>query len=152
VAGIEAFRGAGRRFEFLGEVNGVTIADDYAHHPTELEATLSAAKKMGYNHVWAVFQPFTYSRTERLLDDFARVLSLADHVVLTPIMGSREREEDYTVRTKDLADKIAGSVCVDTFDEVAAHVLANAQPGDLVLTLGCGDIYKAAKLMAAQGD
>jgi UDP-N-acetylmuramate--alanine ligase len=152
VTGIEAFRGAGRRFEFLGEVNGVTIADDYAHHPTELEATLSAAKKMGYNHVWAVFQPFTYSRTERLLDDFARVLSVADHVVLTPIMGSREREEDYTVRTKDLADKIADSVCVDTFDEVAAYVLANAQPGDLVLTLGCGDIYKAAKLMAAQGE
>lgn len=87
-AGIRAFRGAGRRFEFLGEVNGVTIADDYAHHPAELDATLSAAKKMDYKHVWAVFQPFTYTRTERLLDDFAAVLSKADHVVMTEIMAA----------------------------------------------------------------
>ncbi len=145
--GIAAFRGAGRRFEFLGEVNGITIADDYAHHPTELEATLKSAKEMDYKHVWAVFQPFTYSRTEMLLEDFARVLPIADHVVMTEIMGSRERAEDYTVRTKDLAAKIPGSVWFQTFDEVADHVLAHAQPGDLVITLGCGDIYKAAKMM-----
>lgn len=107
--GLAAFRGAGRRFEILGEVNGVTIADDYAHHPTELEATLRAAKEMDYNQVWAVFQPFTYSRTQMLLDEFARVLPIADHVVMTEIMGSRERAEDYTVRTKDLAAKIPGA-------------------------------------------
>ena len=101
--GLQAFRGAGRRFEILGEVNGVTVADDYAHHPTELEATLRAAKEMDYKKVWAVFQPFTYSRTQMLLDEFARVLSIADNVVMTEIMGSRERAEDYTVRTKDLA-------------------------------------------------
>lgn len=146
-AGIESFKGAGRRFEFLGEVNGVTIADDYAHHPTELEATLSAAKKMDYNAVWAVFQPFTYTRTERLLNDFARVLQIADHVVMTEIMGSRERAEDYTVRTRDLAAKIPGSVWFETFDEVVDHTLASAKPGDLVITLGCGDIYKAARKM-----
>ena len=146
-AGIRAFRGAGRRFEFLGEVNGVTIADDYAHHPAELDATLSAAKKMDYKHVWAVFQPFTYTRTERLLDDFAAVLSKADHVVMTEIMGSRERAEDYTVRTKDLAAKIPGSVWFNTFDEVVNYVMTHAEPGDLVITLGCGDIYKAAKKM-----
>lgn len=145
--GIKAFRGAGRRFEFLGEVNGITIADDYAHHPTELEATLSSAKKMDYKNVWAVFQPFTYTRTEMLLDDFARVLQIADHVVMTEIMGSRERAEDYTVRTKDLAEKIPGSVWYNTFDEVVQHVMQHAQPGDLVITLGCGDIYKAAKKM-----
>lgn len=145
--GIEAFKGAGRRFEFLGEVNGVTIADDYAHHPTELEATLTAAKEMGYKNVWAVFQPFTYTRTERLLDDFARVLQIADHVVMTEIMGSRERAEDYAVRTKDLAAKIPDSVWFDGFDEVVQHVQQNAKEGDLVITLGCGDIYKAAKMM-----
>lgn len=145
--GIEAFKGAGRRFEFLGEMNGVTIADDYAHHPTELEATLTAAKEMGYKNVWAVFQPFTYTRTERLLDDFARVLQIADHVVMTEIMGSRERAEDYAVRTKDLAAKIPGSVWFDGFDEVVQHVQQNAKEGDLVITLGCGDIYKAAKMM-----
>lgn len=146
-AGIAAFRGAGRRFEFLGEVNGVTIADDYAHHPTELEATLKSAKEMDYKHVWAVFQPFTYSRTEMLLADFARVLPIADHVVMTEIMGSRERAEDYTVRTKDLAAKIPGSVWFNTFAEIVDYVLAHAEPGDLVITLGCGDIYKAAKMM-----
>ena len=148
--GLTAFRGAGRRFEILGEVNGVTIADDYAHHPTELEATLRAAKEMDYNQVWAVFQPFTYSRTQMLLDEFARVLPIADHVVMTEIMGSRERAEDYTVRTKDLAAKIPGSVWFSTFDEVVNHVLAHAKPGDLVITLGCGDIYKAAKMMMAR--
>lgn len=148
--GLQAFRGAGRRFEILGEVNGVAVADDYAHHPTELEATLRAAKEMDYKKVWAVFQPFTYSRTQMLLDEFARVLSIADNVVMTEIMGSRERAEDYTVRTKDLAAKIPGSVWFSTFDEVVGHVLANAQPGDLVITLGCGDIYKAAKMMMAR--
>ena len=146
-AGIAAFRGAGRRFEFLGENNGVTIADDYAHHPTELEATLQAAREMQYKKVWAVFQPFTYTRTQMLLDDFARVLSIADHVVMTEIMGSRERAEDYTVRTKDLAAKIPDSVWFNTFDEVVDYVMRHAQPGDLVITLGCGDIYKAAKKM-----
>ena len=148
--GINAFRGAGRRFEFLGEVNGVTIADDYAHHPTELEATLRAAKEMDYKRVWAVFQPFTYTRTQMLLDDFARVLQIADKVVMTEIMGSRERAEDYAVRTKDLAAKIPGSVWYDTFDEVVDHVMKNARPGDLVITLGCGDVYKCAKLMLHQ--
>ena len=148
--GLAAFRGAGRRFEILGEVNGVTIADDYAHHPTELEATLRAAKEMDYKKVWAVFQPFTYSRTQMLLEEFARVLPIADNVVMTEIMGSRERAEDYTVRTKDLAAKIPGSVWFPTFEEVVGHVLANAQPGDLVITLGCGDIYKAAKMMMAR--
>ena len=145
--GLEAFRGAGRRFEILGENKGVTIADDYAHHPTELEATLSSAIKMDYRKVWAVFQPFTYSRTQMLLDDFARVLSMADHVVLTKIMGSREKAEDYDIRTEDLAKKIPGSVWFSTFEEVTAYVMEHAQPGDLVITLGCGDIYKAAKMM-----
>ena len=130
-------------------MNGVTIADDYAHHPTELEATLRAAREMDYKRVWAVFQPFTYTRTQMLLDDFARVLQIADKVVMTEIMGSRERAEDYAVRTKDLAAKVPGSVWYDTFDEVVDHVMKNARPGDLVITLGCGDIYKAAKKMVA---
>lgn len=145
--GIAAFGGAGRRFEVLGHVGGVTIADDYAHHPTELEATLKAAKEMGFHQVWAVFQPFTFSRTKMLLDDFARVLSIADHVVMTEIMGSRETNDSYQVYTKDLAAKIPGSVWFDTFEEVAGYTMSHAQQNDLVITLGCGDVYKAAKLM-----
>ena len=115
-------------------------------------ATLASAKEMRHRAVWAVFQPFTYSRTQMLLDDFARVLREADHVVLTEIMGSREKAEDYTVRTADLAAKIPASVWFDTFEEVADYVMKNAQPGDLVLTLGCGDIYKAARMMLHSGE
>ncbi len=145
--GIETFKGAGRRFEFHGEVGGVTIADDYAHHPKELEVTLNSAKKMGYNNVWAVLQPFTYTRTAHLLDDFARVLHIADKVVMTEIMGGRENASEHKIRTKDLAEKVPGSVWFNTFDEVVKHVMENAKDGDLVITLGCGDIYKAAKKM-----
>ena len=144
---LEQFKGAGRRFEIIGEFNGITIADDYAHHPAELKATLNAVMKMEYNEVWAVFQPFTFSRTSMLLDDFADVLQIPDHTVLTEIMGSRE-VNTYGIKTQDLADKIPNSVWFNTFDEVADYVTQNAKKGDLIITLGCGDIYKAAKLMA----
>ncbi len=138
------FRGAGRRFEILGKYNGAVIADDYAHHPKEIEVTLNAAKKMDYKRVWAVFQPFTFSRTKMLLNDFAEALSIADKVVMTEIMGSREINT-YGISTQDLADEIDGSVWFDTFDKVADYVKANVGEGDLVITLGCGDVYKVAK-------
>ena len=147
VDGLGAFHGAGRRFEILGENHGVTIADDYAHHPTEIGATLRAARELRFHAVWAVHQPFTYSRTKMLMDDFAHELQLADHVVLTEIMGSRESNDDYHVYAADLAAKIPGCVWFATKEEAADYVMAHAQPGDLVLTLGCGDIYKAARRM-----
>lgn len=145
--GLLHFKGAGRRFEVLAHIGGVTIADDYAHHPTEVAVTLRAAMSMGYKTVWAVFQPFTFSRTSLLLDDFADALLIADRVVLSPIMGSRE-VNTYGIHSSDLAAKIGGCVVLNTFDEIADYVMAYAQDGDLVITLGCGDIYKAAKLMA----
>lgn len=144
--GVESFTGAGRRFEVLGTFKGVTIADDYAHHPKELEVTLKAASKMGYNRVWAVFQPFTYSRTKILFDDFVRVLKIPEKCVMTEIMGSREINT-YGIYTKDLADKIPDSVWFDTFEEVTDYVVKNVEEGDLIITLGCGDIYKAARMM-----
>lgn len=144
--GLAEFSGVGRRFEILGQVNGVTIADDYAHHPTELLAMLSTAKKLGYKKVWAVFQPFTYSRTSLLLQDFAGALSVADHVVLSEIMGSRE-VNTYNIYTKDLAALIPDSVWFDGFEEIAEYVMSHAENGDLVITLGCGDVYKCAKMM-----
>ena len=144
--GIADFRGAGRRFEILGTCNGATVADDYAHHPAELRVTLEAAKELHYRKVWAVFQPFTYSRTAMLLDDFAEVLKLADHVVMTEIMGSREKNT-YNIYTKDLAAKIDKSVWFPTFEEVADYVRQHVEPGDLVITLGCGDVYKIAKML-----
>ena len=146
VKGIADFHGAGRRFEILADINGITVADDYAHHPKELEVTLNTAMKMGYNKVWAVFQPFTYSRTSILFDDFVRVLQIPDHCIMTEIMGSREINT-YNIYTSQLAEKIPGSVWFNTFEEVADYALANAKEGDLIITLGCGDIYKAAKIM-----
>lgn len=146
VNGVADFTGAGRRFEILDKIDGITIADDYAHHPKELEVTLKTAMNMGYNRVWAVHQPFTYSRTHILFDDFVEVLKIPDKCVLTEIMGSREINT-YGIYTSQLAEKIPGSVWFNTFDEVAQYVVDNAESGDLIITLGCGDIYKAAKIM-----
>lgn len=145
--GLAAYTGAGRRFEVLGEVNGVTVIDDYAHHPAELKATLTTAKEMNFKRVWAVFQPYTFSRTQMLLEEFAAALPIADKVVMTAIMGGRESAGDYPITTEDLARKIPGSVWFETQEEVAKYVLQNALPGDMVITLGCGDIYKCAHMM-----
>lgn len=149
IKSLEQFGGACRRFEILAKLDGITIADDYAHHPAELKVTLEAAMQMGYSNVWAVFQPFTYSRTKRLMGDFATVLQIPDRCVMTEIMGSREVNTDG-VYTSQLAAKIPGSVWFNTFDEVADYVLDNAKSGDLIITLGCGDIYKAAKIMVSR--
>ena len=105
--------------------------------------------QMDYNNVWAVFQPFTYSRTKEHMDDFAKVLQIPDKCVMTEIMGSREVNTDG-VFTSQLAEKIPGSVWFNTFDEVAEYVLKYAKAGDLIITLGCGDIYKAAKIMISK--
>ena len=146
VRAAEQFHGTGRRFEIKGECNGAVIVDDYAHHPTELAATLATAKEMGYDRVIAVHQPFTYSRTKMLFNDFVDVLKIPDITVLTPIMGSRE-PNDPTITSAKLAAQIPGSVLVNSLQEAADWVKQNAQPGDLVITLGCGDIYKASKMM-----
>ena len=143
---LHRFTGVHRRFEILGKFNGITVADDFAHHPTELTATLTAAMHMGFRQVWALFQPHTFSRTYLLLDDFAKALSIPDHVVLSRILAVRETNT-YHIYSKDLAAKIPGSVCRDTFEEMADYVMARVQPGDLILTRGGGDIYKCANLI-----
>lgn len=143
---LEAFSGVHRRFEILGKFDGVTVADDFAHHPTELSAVLSSAVRMGYNEVWAIFQPHTYSRTAMHLDDFAKALSIPHHVVMTEILAVRETNT-YDIHTSDLAAKIPGSCWFNSFDEIADHVMANAKENDLILTLGGGDIYKCANLI-----
>lgn len=145
-AALGKFSGVHRRFEVLGKFGGVTVADDFAHHPTELNAVLSSAVKMGYREVWAVFQPHTYSRTYNLLDDFAKALSIPHHVVMTEILAVRETNT-FGIHTSDLAAKVPGSTWFGSFEEIADHVMAHAQPGDLILTLGGGDIYKCANLI-----
>ena len=152
-AGLDSFRGAKRRFDKYGEVNGITVCDDYGHHPTELTVTLNAAKEMGFKNVWAVFQPFTFSRTAMLLDDFARALSIPDKCVITAIMGSREKNT-YGIYDKDLGQKVKGSVYFEdeqdhdrNFELCAEYVASHAESGDLILTMGCGDINKCARLI-----
>ncbi len=158
--GLQTFRGAIRRFQKIAEVNGITVVDDYAHHPAEIAVTLKAAKALDFKNVWAVFQPFTYSRTSMLLDDFVDALKIADHTVLTDIMGSREKNI-IGIYSRDLGEKIPGCVWFDSdkeiqdaqtaeqkdknFDQVVDYICENAKEGDLVITLGCGDVYKAAK-------
>ena len=143
------FKGAGRRFELYGECNGAVVVDDYAHHPTEIRATLTTAREMGYKRLIAVHQPFTYSRTKMLFNDFVDVFKIPDITVLTPIMGSRE-PNDPSITSAKLAAQIPNAVLVDSLEAAAQWVKDNAREGDLVITLGCGDIYKASKMMVAK--
>lgn len=144
--GLSTFFGAIRRFERLAVIGGITIVDDYAHHPAEVSATLKTAKGMNFKRVWAVHQPFTYSRTATLLDDFANALQIADKTVLTEIMGSREKNT-YNIYSADLCAKIPDAKWFPTFEEVAGYVAENAESGDMIITLGCGDVYKVAYMI-----
>ena len=146
-AGLCGFQGAGRRFERIYDKNGITVVDDYAHHPAEIEATLKTAKSMRFKRVWAVHQPFTYSRTKALLDEFALALSIADKVILSDIMGGREADNGI-VKSEDLADKIKSADVIHNFVEIAEYAAQNAESGDLIITMGCGDVDKAARLIA----
>lgn len=143
---LHQFTGVHRRFEILGDLHGITVADDFAHHPTELRATLTAAMQMGFRQVWAVFQPHTFSRTFLLLNDFAKALSIPDHAVISEILPVRETNT-YHIYAKDLADKVPGSVWFKTFEEIADYVTQKAQPGDLILTLGGGNVYQCAHMI-----
>lgn len=143
---LSKFSGVHRRFEILGTHKGITVVDDFAHHPTELKAVLSAAMKMNFNRVWAIFQPHTYSRTYMFLDDFAKALSLADRVILSEILPVRETNT-YNIYSKNLAEKIENCICLDTFEQITDFIEKNAKDGDLVLTIGGGNIYKCANMI-----
>ncbi|MGN1398709.1 MAG: UDP-N-acetylmuramate--L-alanine ligase [Erysipelotrichaceae bacterium] len=142
----DLFTGAARRFQFIGEF-GFTLVDDYGHHPTEIRATLSAAKQLNYKRVICVFQPFTYSRTASLLKEFAEVLQIADEIILSEIMGSRE-VNTYNIYSSDL-QKLISKPCVviEDFNAIKDYLIQHYQKGDLVITMGCGDIYKVAHLI-----
>lgn len=142
---LAAFSGTARRFEHKGSVGGITIIDDYAHHPTEITATLSAAQKYPHKTLWCVFQPHTYSRTKALLKDFARALSLADKVVLADIYAARETDS-LGISSETLQNEIRalGHECYyfPSFDEIENFLLENCINGDLLITMGAGDVLK----------
>ena len=140
------FTGGHRRFEILGAPRGITVADDFAHHPTELTATLSSAMEMGFRKVWAVFQPHTFSRTALLLDDFAKALSIPDVAIISEILPVRETNT-YNIYNTDLGAKVEGSVCIDTFEDITKYIVEHAQEDDLVITLGGGNVYMCANMI-----
>ncbi len=142
------FANSKRRFEYKGKIGNVTIIDDYAHHPTEVTATLSAAKNYPHNSIWCVFQPHTYSRTKQHLEDFAVALSLADHIVLADIYASREKDPG-DISSKDLARELQ-QLGKDvhhfpSFDEIENFLLQNCMNGDLLITMGAGDIVSVGE-------
>ncbi len=139
---LRGFTGAGRRMEFKGSYNGADLYDDYAHHPTELHALLSAAKAMPYSRVICAFQPHTYTRTSALLPEFVKELKAADVTILTEIYAARERNH-IGISSKMIADQIENALFCPTLQDVTTQIKAMAQPGDLILTVGAGDIYKA---------
>lgn len=138
-----AFGGTKRRFEHKGEVNGFTVVDDYAHHPSEIKATLMSAKKLSYSKIWCVFQPHTYSRTKAFLDGFAQALSLADAVILADIYAARETD-DLGISSDDIKKRLdkLGTECyyIPGFEEIEKFILKNCAPGDLLITMGAGNV------------
>lgn len=141
--GILAYTGTDRRFEYKGEICGVTIIDDYAHHPTEVKATLKAAKKYPHKSIYCIFQPHTYTRTKTFLNEFANVLSLADVIILTDIYAAREKNPG-DISSKDLMQKLKelGKEVYhfESFDEIENLILEKCTHGDLLITMGAGDV------------
>ncbi len=145
--GLAAFGGTVRRFEYKGTVNGIDIIDDYAHHPTEIKATLQAARGYQHNDLWVVFQPHTYTRTKAFLDDFADALSLADKIVLADIYAAREPDPG-DISSRDILHKLEAlgkeSYYFSTFEEIEKFLLKKCIKGDLLITMGAGNVVNIA--------
>ncbi|MCR5135999.1 MAG: UDP-N-acetylmuramate--L-alanine ligase [Oscillospiraceae bacterium] len=139
--GLAGFSGAGRRFEFKGKYNGADIYDDYAHHPGELKCLLDTVEKLNYRRTVLVFQPHTYSRTAALFRDFVQQLRRPDLVFLAEIFAARE-QNTIGISSAALADEIEGASFIPTFEELEAVLRETAEPGDIILTVGAGDVYK----------
>ena len=144
--GLSGFTGAERRFQYKGTFNGAEVCDDYAHHPDEIHALLSAARKLDCKRIVVAFQPHTYSRTANLFDRFVEELKQADAVVLAEIYAARE-QNTLGISSADLARNIPGSVYCSTLDETARKLREIVRPGDLVLTVGAGDIYRVGEAL-----
>ena len=150
---LAAFHGTTRRFEYKGQVNGVTIVDDYAHHPTAVTATLTTARKIPHRTLWCVFQPHTYTRTKAFLHEFAEALCLADKVILTDIYAARETNT-LGVSSADIQALIQknGKECFyfHTFEEIEKFILKNCINGDLLITMGAGNVVNIGENLLSQ--
>ena len=141
--GILSFTGTDRRFQYKGEVNGITIIDDYAHHPTEIKATLTSAKNYPHREIWCIFQPHTYTRTKAFFHEFAEALSLADHVILADIYAARETDT-LDVSSEALAEQLknlgADAYYLSSFEAIEKFALEKCIHGDVLITMGAGDV------------
>ncbi len=150
---MEMFGGIHRRFEYKGKLGGITIVDDYAHHPDEIRAALTAAKKCGKKRVICVFQPHTYTRTKALFFEFVKSLSLADKVVLAEIYAAREKDTlgvSSAQLQKALVDSGREAYYFSSFDEIENYLLETSEEGDLVITMGAGDVVKIGEKLLGQ--
>ena len=150
---LEVFRGAGRRFESKGYYNGAKIVDDYAHHPSEIRATLAGARNMRHKKLWCVFQPHTYTRTASLLNEFAASFEDADEVIIADIFSATENNTG-SINSRTLSERIAATgkkpVYLESFEAIVDHLAARVQPGDMVMTIGAGDIFAVGEMLAAR--
>lgn len=145
--GLHDFKGAHRRMERIGSMRGIEIMDDYAHHPSEIQTTLAGVAKRGYNKVWCVFQPHTYSRTAGLFDEFSRAFDDADTVIFADIYSARETNT-FGVSSEGLAKAVGEhALYFPTFEQIADYLRENAREGDLILTMGAGDVYKIGQML-----
>ena len=153
MSGLKKFTGTDRRFERKGEIGGVTIIDDYAHHPQEIRATLSAARHYPNKRLWCVFQPHTYTRTKAFLDQFAETLAAADEVILADIYAARETDT-LGVSSQDIAERIerlgTKAHYIPSFDEIETFILEHCVNGDVLITMGAGDIVKVGEKLLGQ--
>ncbi|WHH57600.1 UDP-N-acetylmuramate--L-alanine ligase [Petroclostridium sp. X23] len=149
VDGLFSFRGTHRRFEIKGCANGITVVDDYAHHPTEVKATLGAASRFPHKKLWCIFQPHTYTRTYALLNEFSNAFYQADKVIITDIYAARE-PDDGKIHSKNLVEKLAENGCnaqyISSFDEITSYILQNVQEGDVIITMGAGDVHRVGEM------
>lgn len=142
--GLSGFCGAARRMEYKGEVKGAAVFDDYAHHPAELRALFTAVRRLPYQRIICAFQPHTYTRTHALFDDFVKELQAADVLLLAEIYAARE-DNEIGISSRDLAQKIPNALYFEELSALADHLYEIAQPGDLILTVGAGNIYQVGE-------
>ena len=148
--GLKSFHGTDRRFEYKGEVNGFTIIDDYAHHPTEINATLTAAKEYPHKEVWCRFQPHTYTRTKALFPEFVDALTHADHVILADIYAARETDTlgmSSEMIAEELKKKGCDAYYFPSFEEIESFCLDRCQKGDVLITMGAGDVVNIGETL-----
>ncbi len=151
--GLLDFKGTERRFEYKGMYGGFTVIDDYAHHPTEIEATITAAKNYPHKELWVCFQPHTYTRTKALLPEFAEALAGSDHIILADIYAAREKNT-VGVSSEDLrkliSEKGTDAIFLPTFDEIEAYLKSHVKPGDLLITMGAGNVVEIGENLLNQ--